>query len=269
MEQLKGLNLRKLDEEIIKEKVSNNKIINFLTLLDSTSLDALSYVNSIERFLNKVGLNIKKFDVNNENELTEFETEIKIDNPLNCYLIAKPLKKEIIQRLEVNINPNSDPDMFTLLNKGKLYFGDLTRVPATAKAVLRLLDFYNIPLEGKRALVIGRSENVGLPLALGLMRKNAFVQIAHSKISREEINRQAKDSDLLILASGQKCLIDENSIHSNQVIIDCGYHGDTKDGDLGFVPNMDLKGFYTPVPGGVGPLTISTLIMNAYEIKGM
>lgn len=267
MEQLKGINLRKIDEEEIKEKVSKNKIIKFLTLLDFNSLDALSYVNSIERFLLKVGLNIEKFDVNNQEDLLKFEEEIKANNPLNCFLIAKPLNKEIINRLELQINPNSDPDMFTLLNKGKLYSGDLVSLPATAKAVLRLLDFYKIPLESKKVLVIGRSENVGLPLALGLMKKNAMVQIAHSKISRVEINRSAKDSDIIVLASGQRGLIDKESIQDNQIIIDCGYHGDTKDGDLGFIPSEELKGFYTPVPGGVGPLTISTLVKNAYEIK--
>jgi len=268
MEQIKGISLRKIDEEEIIKKVQSGLTLTFNILQDRNFSDGVAYVNSIVKFLTKVGINYRVFDVNNHDEFNEFHSLVLENKKTDTFIIAKPMNKDIITKLEKIINSESDPDMFTTYNKGKLYEGDLSKLPATAGAVIRLLDFYKFNITGKKVLVIGRSENVGLPIALGLMRKNGMVQIAHSKVDNGLLNKETESSDVIVLASGQKGLIKKESIHDNQIIIDCGFHAETKDGDLGFIPDESIKGYYTPVPGGIGPLTISTLVMNAYKLKG-
>lgn len=266
MTKIKGIVLRNKDIETLQGLVKENKKVHFNVLMDHSNGEAVSYVNSIICFLSKIGLTDTIFDLK---EVGEFRTKLQNHLKEDVFVIAKPIEKELLKEFKETVPSDSDPDLFSLSNAGKVYLNEMSLLPATAMSVMRLLDFYKIDVQGKRALVIGRSDNVGLPIALGLMHRNALVQIGHSKISSSLLNQMAKESDIVVLASGKSGLLAKEILHDKQVIIDCGYHAETRSGDLGFVPDEKIQGFYTPVPGGVGPLTISTLVRNAYLLKGL
>jgi methylenetetrahydrofolate dehydrogenase (NADP+)/methenyltetrahydrofolate cyclohydrolase len=152
--------------------------------------------------------------------------------------------------------------MLTSVNFGKMAKGNLDYLSGTSSSVKRLIDFYQIPVRGKKTLVVGRSVSVGLPIALMMMKYDALISVVHSKIAPEVISEYAKKSDIIILAAGKRGLVNQKDISLGQVVIDCGYQEDGK-GDLGFVPDC---AYFTPVPGGVGPVTISALVLNALNL---
>lgn len=154
-----------------------------------------------------------------------------------------------------------DVDMLSTLAAGRLMRGDIRFLPATAGSVKNIIENLNINLTGKKALVIGRSPSVGSPIFWYLQKSNATVTLAHSKTKIEDLKKAAKDSDLVILAAGVQLLKPED-IKENAIIIDCGYNQDGQ-GDLSFIPE---NASYTPVPGGVGPVTTITLITNSLNL---
>ena len=153
--------------------------------------------------------------------------------------------------------------MLTKENIGDLVFGDLNKLPGTAKSVISLLNNYEIDVKGKKALIIGRSISVGMPIFLALQRMGAFCSLAHSKVSVADIKKASLESDIIVLASGQRNLIGSEDISKKAIVIDCGYHSDGK-GDIDFVPNCE---YFTPVPGGVGPMTIASVIKSGYYLR--
>ena len=241
---LKGLPVRKEDEARIKELNLSSNDICFLLVVSNDSEDALAYCHQIEKFLNKVQLSFieKIYDGTNGDEIIDM-----MKKPNMSVILARPLPIDFMNKARKELNYESDPDCLGVKSAGMIFLGE-GLLPATAQSVIRILDFYGIDVLSKKVLVIGRSQSVGLPIALGLLKKNAEVTIVHSKISKEEIERKVADSD---------------------IVIDCGYHAEDNSGDLGFVPEDDFFESYTPVPGGVGPLTISTLIVNGLKKKGL
>lgn len=264
---LKGLTVKKEDESVLlnlsDEKKEN---ILFLLVVDPSKEDAVAYCHQIERCLSKVQLKFEEITFDSSFDMSVFKK--KALDSQSSVILARPLPQDFFNEIISILPPENDPDCLGIQNEGKIYKGE-GLLPATAQSVIRLLDFYKIAIQGKRAVIVGRSISVGLPIAMSLMRKNAFVSIAHSKISPEAINRAVSESDIVILASGKKGLVPKDAFRQGQVVIDCGYHAEDNSGDLGFVPDENFFLAYTPVPGGVGPLTISTLIMNALVQKGL
>jgi len=163
------------------------------------------------------------------------------------------------------IDPLKDVDGFHPLNVAALFQDRQGFVPATPKGIMRLLEETKIPLEGKKAVIVGRSQIVGKPLIHLLLKENATVCVAHSKTKNlKELTLQA---DILIAAVGKKALIQKEYVKDQAVIIDVGINRTEKGlvGDVDFEALKDKAAYITPVPGGVGPMTIASLLENTLE----
>jgi methylenetetrahydrofolate dehydrogenase (NADP+)/methenyltetrahydrofolate cyclohydrolase len=163
------------------------------------------------------------------------------------------------------MDPDYDPDMMTIANRGHLYDGDLTCLPAIVQAVKTIVTDYALNLEGKKCLIVGRSHSVGMPLFQYFLSSNAATTVVHSKVSNEVINAMASEADIIVLASGHPGIIKRTSYRPTQTVIDCGFSAGG--GDLGFIPNEGELEAYTPVPGGVGALTSYCLLLNAIALE--
>jgi len=244
----------------INEKIE--KGISFVSYLiyNPNIVEAVIYKQQIEKQLIKLNLKIVDCPVLTSEDLLKYINLGNTDEK-GMIFVCRPLKVENEEKYIELINPSKDPDMLTSASLGKLAKGNLNYLSGTSMAVKEIFDYYNIDLVNKKCLVLGRSLSVGLPIYLMCIKKNALVSVVHSKITKENISNQAKQSDIIILATGQRGLVQPSDLNENQIIIDCGYHEDGQ-GDLGFIPNVKA---YTPVPGGVGPITISCLILNAFN----
>lgn len=190
------------------------------------------------------------------------------DDNINGILIQLPLPENINkERILEAIDPVKDVDGFTSYNFGRLALGYKPyAIPCTPKGIIRLLEEYNIEIEGKNVLIIGRSNIVGKPLALLMQKKNATVTIAHSRT--KDIKSIAKQADILISAIGKPKFITQDFVKKNAVIIDVGIsrinEGITGDADFENIKNT--ASYITPVPGGIGPMTIAMLMENTLEL---
>lgn len=237
--------------------------ISFLLLWDGKSREAKRYLRSIERFLKEVNLPFFEEVASCEEGVQHLPKDLF--STCSTALI-KPVDPAVETRLRSLLHPALDPDVLTEENRGRMPQGGI--LPAVAEASLRLLDGYGISLAGKRALVIGRSPSVGLPVALGLLRKDASVAIAHSKTSQESLFSYARESEVVILASGRRGILPKRCFRKGAVVLDLGC-ADGRGGALGFDPPEDLFSAYAPIPGGVGPLTVSSLVINAMKLRGL
>ncbi len=190
------------------------------------------------------------------------------DININAILVQLPLPKEInAQKILEAIDPIKDVDGFTTFNFGRLALGYEPYVyPCTPKGIIRLLDEYNINLSGKNVLVIGRSNIVGKPVSLMLQRRNATVTMANSYT--ENLKKLAVNSQIIISAVGKAGFIDSEFIQNGAVVIDVGINrtqtGIT--GDVDFISAAPKTSFITPVPGGIGPMTIAMLMENTLRL---
>ncbi|AEJ41445.1 Methenyltetrahydrofolate cyclohydrolase [Sulfobacillus acidophilus TPY] len=187
------------------------------------------------------------------------------DPAIDGILVQMPLPPQIeTETVLARVRPDKDVDGLTVTNLGRLTAGEEGLVPCTPKGILRLLEAYDIALAGRRAVVVGRSRLVGLPVALLLMQRQATVTVIHSRTPEPEtIARQA---DILVVAAGKPHLVTEDWIKPGAVVIDVGIHR----GDHGLLGDVDRErvwsrvGALSPVPGGVGPMTILELLDNTW-----
>lgn len=189
------------------------------------------------------------------------------NNPqIHGIIVQLPLPAHLHEQTVINsVSDEKDVDGFGLLNKGKLFSGITSLRPATPQGIMRLLEEYNIELTGKSALVIGRSNIVGKPIALMLLEKNATVTIAHSRT--QNITEISKNADIIVVAVGKKHFLTADMVKEGAIIIDVGINRvDGKIyGDADFENLKDKASYITPVPGGVGPLTIVSLLENTIK----
>jgi methylenetetrahydrofolate dehydrogenase (NADP+) / methenyltetrahydrofolate cyclohydrolase len=200
-----------------------------------------------------------------ENELIELVEELNEDDAVDGILVQTPLPPEIDEaRVMRTLDPMKDVDGLHPFNAGQLFFGQQTLVGATPVGVMRLLAEYKIPVAGARAVVVGRSLIVGRPLSMLLLHANATVTICHSRT--EDLARHTLDADILVAAVGSLGLITTDMVKTGAAVIDVGMNR-TDDGLFGDVdPGVaDVAAFITPVPGGVGPMTIACLLENALK----
>lgn len=203
-----------------------------------------------------------------ESDVTE-ESLVKIVENLNRnqgfhgIIVQLPLPKHINeQRIIDTISDEKDVDGFGIINKGKMFSGLESIESATPKGIIKLLEEYQIDLTGKNAVVVGRSNIVGKPMALLLLNKNATVTIAHSKTTN--LKDITKNADVLVVAIGKAKYITSDMVKENAIVIDVGTNrvNDKLCGDVDFDNVKDKCSYITPVPGGVGPLTIISLLEN-------
>ena len=197
-----------------------------------------------------------------EDELVEFVRGLSADDEVDAILPQLPLPGgQDEARVIRAVDPAKDVDGFHPLNAGHLYLGRPTLVPATPRGVLALLDEYRIPLDGARAVVVGRSDIVGKPVAHLLLQRNATVTICHSHT--DDLARQTLDADVLVVAVGVAGLVDAEMVKQGAAVVDVGQNR-TEAGLVGDVdPGVSERAaFLTPVPGGVGPMTIASLLQN-------
>ena len=200
-----------------------------------------------------------------EDELLDLVQELNDDDSVDGILVQTPLPPQIDEaRVMRTIDPMKDVDGLHPFNAGQLFLGLETLVGATPIGVMRLLGEYEIPIVGARAVVVGRSVIVGRPLAMLLLHGNATVTICHSRT--EDLASHTLDADILVAAVGQLGLITADMVKTGAAVIDVGMNR-TDEGVFGDVdPGVtDVAGFLTPVPGGVGPMTIACLLENALK----
>jgi methylenetetrahydrofolate dehydrogenase (NADP+)/methenyltetrahydrofolate cyclohydrolase len=200
-----------------------------------------------------------------EEELLATIAELNADDSVDGLLVQLPLPDHIDENRAIEaIAPNKDVDGIHPVNAGRLYLGRPTLVPGTPLGIMRMLDEYEIPLEGARAVVVGRSAIVGKPMAHLLLQRNATVTICHSRT--QDLQRHTLDADVLVAAVGRTHLISADMVKAGATVIDVGMNRDEGSrkvlGDVD--PSaMDEAAYMTPVPGGVGPMTIAMVLQNA------
>jgi methylenetetrahydrofolate dehydrogenase (NADP+)/methenyltetrahydrofolate cyclohydrolase len=198
-----------------------------------------------------------------ENELIELVGELNDDDSIDGILVQTPLPPHIDEaRVMRRIDPMKDVDGLHPFNGGQLFFGRQTLVGATPLGIMRLLDEYDIPVAEKRAVVVGRSLIVGRPVAMLLLHANATVTICHSRT--DDLGHHTHDADILVVAVGTPHLVTADMVKEGAAVIDVGTN--REDGRL--IGDVDpgvasVAAFLTPVPGGVGPMTIACLLENA------
>ena len=190
-----------------------------------------------------------------------------MDEAVHGILCQLPLPRHINEKTILNrISPKKDVDGFHPQNVGALVVGDLGFVSCTPAGIIELLKRSNIEIEGKNCVVIGRSNIVGKPMALLMLRENATVTICHSKT--KDLKKVCKEADILIVAIGKPKFINKDYIKPGAVVIDVGIHRDENNklcGDVDYLDVEELCSAITPVPGGVGPMTICMLMKNCLE----
>lgn len=230
------------------------------------------YVNSKEKACKDVGFYSEKIVLDKNISQTKLLAVIKKlnNNPkIHGILVQLPLPKHLDEKIVIdNINPVKDVDVFHPYNVGELFLKkqlpklDDLLAPCTPKGIMRMLEEYQIELNGKKAVVIGRSNLVGKPIALMLLANNATVEICHSRT--KNLTKTCAQADIVIAAIGQANFVKKTMVKKGAVVIDVGINRTQEGlvGDVDFAEVKNLTTYITPVPGGVGPMTIACLLEN-------
>ncbi|UCE40141.1 MAG: bifunctional methylenetetrahydrofolate dehydrogenase/methenyltetrahydrofolate cyclohydrolase FolD [Candidatus Aminicenantes bacterium] len=269
---LEGKNLAKSIEESLKPRVaaviakSNGKIPVLATILVGEDPASATYVRMKGNACRRIGMESRKIELPTTTTTEELLAEIAVlnqDPGVNGILLQHPVPEQIDERACFDaIALKKDVDGVTSLGFGRMAMGEFAYGSATPTGIMTILDHYNIPIKGKRAVVVGRSPILGKPLAMMLLNRHATVTICHSRtIDLPDVVREA---DIVVGAVGKPKFIQADWIKQGAVIVDAGYHP-------GGIGDVDLEkaalrsSAYTPVPGGVGPMTIVSLISQTLE----
>ncbi|MBC1688889.1 bifunctional methylenetetrahydrofolate dehydrogenase/methenyltetrahydrofolate cyclohydrolase FolD [Listeria welshimeri] len=202
-----------------------------------------------------------------EEKLLEVVEELNTDDTIHGILVQLPLPKHISEEKVIDtISYDKDVDGFHPVNVGNLFIGKDSFVPCTPAGIIELIKSTGTQIEGKRAVVIGRSNIVGKPVAQLLLNENATVTIAHSRT--KNLPEVAKEADILVVATGLAKFVKKEYIKHGAIVIDVGMDRDENNklcGDVDFDDVIEEAGFITPVPGGVGPMTITMLLANTLK----
>lgn len=257
-------------KEDIKEFINKTSIVPKLSvILVGNNPASLSYVTSKEKTCKKVGMESEVILLEesiSEEELLEKIKELNEDNKVHGILVQLPLPKHIDEFKVINsISIKKDVDGFHPVNIGKMMIGIDTFIPCTPAGIIKLIKETKIDIEGKHAVVVGRSNIVGKPVAQLLLKENATVTVCHSRT--KNLKEVCLQGDILVAAVGKAKIIKPDMIKKGAVVIDVGTNMvDGKlCGDVDFNLGKEVAGFITPVPGGVGPMTITMLLENTLK----
>lgn len=257
----------KIECEELKEKGINPKLAVIMVGDDKASK---IYVKNKSKACNEIGIQYEEYLLDkdiNQNELIELIEKLNNDKTVHGILLQSPVPDGLdINEAFRKISPEKDVDGFNPTNVGKLALNQDTFVSCTPYGIMRMFEAYNIDLEGKKVVIIGRSNIVGKPLMQCCLNKNATVTICHSRT--KNVKEHVKDADVVISAIGKPEYVTADMVKDGAIVIDVGINR-TEDGkivgDVDF-ENVSKKASYiTPVPGGVGPMTIAMLMNNVIK----
>lgn len=268
MEIMDGKNLSNIIKDDLRKEISmyvQTPILAVITIGDDEASKV--YVNNKRKSCEQVGISFMHFDYLSEvkesvviNKIKELNKDVSV----NGIIVQLPIPDHFnVDKIINTIDVSKDVDGLTNESKARRMNNKSSLIPCTTKGILELLDYYKINIESKRVVVVGRSELVGTPTYQECLKRNATVTICHSKTI--DLGSITKEADILIVATGHKYLIDKNMIKEGCVIIDVGISRDNGKlyGDVN--PNVSNKCSYlTPVPGGVGPMTVVMLLKNTF-----
>ena len=253
-----------LKEEVAKEGL-HPKLAVILVGDDEASK---IYVRNKNRACDEIGIDFEEFllpETTTMDELLHLINELNNRNDISGILLQSPIPKHLdIKTAFEAISPEKDVDGFNPINIGRLEIGEPAFTSCTPSGVIEMLEEYGVEIEGKSAVVIGRSNIVGKPLIQLLLNKNATVTVCHSRT--KDIEKYIKQADILVVAIGQSKFVKADMVKEGAVVIDVGINRDPEtkklSGDVDFKEVSKKASFITPVPGGVGPMTIAMLMKN-------
>ncbi len=228
------------------------------------------YVNNKKKSCAELGIKSLEYALpedTTEEELLSLIAELNSDVDVDGILCQLPLPKHICEKNIINsISPNKDVDAFHPENVGHIMIGDYTFLPCTPAGVMEMLKEYEIEIAGKNCVVVGRSNIVGKPMTMLLLKENATVTVCHSRT--KDLASFTREADILVSAVGKPGLITEDMVKENAVVIDVAINrleNGKLCGDVDFEKVKEKASFITPVPGGVGPMTIAVLMKNTVK----
>ncbi len=259
-----------LDELKIKIKEENLSIKLAIILVGNNDASKI-YIKNKEKACNYVGIDVEKYILPEDTEeqtLLELIKKLNADINITGIILQSPVPEYIdYDKCSNLIDAKKDVDGFTRDNIYNLYLGKDTILPCTVKGIIKLLEYYKIPISGANTVIVGRGNIVGHPLSLALENMNATVTLAHSKT--RNLSEVTKNADILISATGVKHLIKKDMVKAGATVIDVGVTRENGKiyGDVDFDNVLDVVGYITPNPGGVGPMTVAMIIDNLVYMK--
>ncbi len=266
--------------EELKERVlklnKNGVSVGLAVIIVGNNSASRVYVDNKKRGCAEIGVESFEYalpEETTENELLSLINELNNDSRVNGILCQLPLPKHINEQSVINaINPQKDVDAFHPFNVGHIMIGDYTFLPCTPAGIMEMLKYYNISVQGKKCVVIGRSNIVGKPMAMLLLKENGTVEVCHSRTTN--LKEECLSADILVAAVGKAYFVTADMVKDGAVVIDVGMNRNKEGklcGDVCFDEVSQKASYITPVPGGVGPMTITMLLENtvrAAEIYG-
>ena len=259
----------KIKEEL-KAEVGQGKEICLAVVQVGNDAASCVYVNNKKKACAFVGIKSLAYELEetvSEEELLLLIEKLNQDEKVNGILVQLPLPEHISEERVINaISPSKDVDGFHPVNVGNLCIGRKGFLPCTPAGIIQLLKRSGVEIEGKECVVIGRSNIVGKPMQMLLLRENGTVTIAHSRT--KNLKEVAKRADILVVAVGKPKFITADFVKEGAVVIDVGIHRNNENklcGDVDFDSVKEKASAITPVPGGVGPMTIAMLMNNCVE----
>ena len=265
---LDGKGLALIAEKEIKHKVSELKDLGvtptLATVLVGADPASATYVKMKQNACARLGMQSIAIELSKETtteELLAKINQLNDDKNIHGILLQHPVPSQVNERVCFDaINVEKDVDGVTCLGFGQMTMGEPAFGSCTPAGIMRILEHYQIDISGKSAVVVGRSPILGKPMAMMLLNKNATVTICHSRT--ENLQSHIGNADIVVGAVGVPQLIKKDWIKKGAVVIDAGYHPAEKCGDIELTGIEEIASAFTPVPGGVGPMTINTLILN-------
>ena len=264
---------REIKEKVFKYR-ENGGHIGLAVIIVGDDGASKIYVRNKRRACEEVGIESFEYALSentSESELLELISKLNSDPRVNGILCQLPLPSHINEKNVINaIDPKKDVDAFHPINTGRILTGDYGFLPCTPAGVIEMLKEKNILIEGRHCVIVGRSNIVGKPLAMMFLKENATVTVCHSKT--KDLKAETLRADILVAATGKAHLITADMVKSGAVVIDVGINRDENGklcGDVLFSDVEKKASYITPVPGGVGPMTITMLLENtvkAYEM---
>lgn len=268
----KAISLKRKEDLKIKIeelKKQGKRVPKLTVVLVGDNPASQTYVRNKERGCQFVGMlsDVIRLDASiSEEKLVQVITGLNHDESVDGILIQLPLPKHIHEdRILDLIDPKKDVDGFHPANVAKLLLGQKGLIPCTPQGMMVLLDEINYDLTGKEVVVVGRSNIVGKPVSLLCLQRNATVTIAHSRT--QDLKKVCQRADVLIAAIGKAKFINHEYVKEGAIVLDVGINRDENNklcGDVDYTDVQDLVSYITPVPGGVGPMTIAMLLENTY-----
>ncbi|MBF2422695.1 bifunctional methylenetetrahydrofolate dehydrogenase/methenyltetrahydrofolate cyclohydrolase FolD [Listeria welshimeri] len=254
----------------VAELAKTDKKPGLAVVLVGENQASRTYVRNKQKRTEEAGMKsvlIELPETVSEEKVLEVVEELNTDDTIHGILVQLPLPKHISEEKVIDtISYDKDVDGFHPVNVGNLFIGKDSFVPCTPAGIIELIKSTGTQIEGKRAVVIGRSNIVGKPVAQLLLNENATVTIAHSRT--KNLPEVAKEADILVVATGLAEFVKKEYIKPGAIVIDVGMDRDENNklcGDVDFEDVIEEAGFITPVPGGVGPMTITMLLANTLK----